>query len=266
MAAEIQKLGYQSLSRLAKGFLSVNVRVARRVFANAVLGLLVADWIASCHMCIDVKTFKYAKYPVEWINAQARRVYRKKDEGLHPDCTRHTKSHTTGCGGVKFLAGLSWGTNECPLAEHFEGRWNSVQFIAFIPILVAALWQCYPDGPAGGVWLVLFDNDPVFTSAASTAALAAHNIRRATFGPAGGVQRNWPPQFQDCHVIENMFGEADRRLRLSAPNGFESRAAFVTRVRNVLLNMDAAYVQALINSMPQRMAAVVANNGGMTKY
>jgi hypothetical protein len=263
VARAIQELGFRSLARRAKGVLTAPVRALRRAFAAAMLGFTVMWWVAHVHMSLDVVTFPFSRYPIQWGNSQRKRVYRRPGEGLAADCTCQTKKHTTGNPGVKVLGGLSWGSHECTLAHPFTGRWNSQNFIQMLPLVVAALWEAYPAGPpGGGPWLVLFDNDSVFKSQATLAALQAQNIQPATF--AGG--RGWPSQFQDCHIIENFFAECKKRLERSAPEGLETRVQFTARVVQVMLSVDAAYIRSLVESMPRRMAAVVQAGGAVTKY
>lgn len=263
VARAINSLGFRSVARRAKGVLTESARVLRLAFAVAMLPLTVAQWAAKVHFCIDVKTFQYSRYPTQWGNSTQRRVYRRAGESaLTHGLTRHSRSITTGCRGVKLLAGLSWGGAACSatLAAVFHSRWNSQTFIAMIPILVASLYEAYPSGPGpGGYWYVLMDNDPVFRAGAVVAALETNKIRRPDFGLP------WPANFQDCNIIENSFSECMRRLA-NAPPGLESRVQFESRVRSTFLGLESSYISSLVHSMPRRMLNVRNLNGAMTKY
>ena len=73
----------------------------------------------------------------------------------------------------------------------------------------------------------------------------------------------WPAQSPDLNIIEQVWSELERRLADRRPKNKEDLIAMATQEWD-LIPKEA--VQKLINSIPDRIAAVIRAKGGNTKY
>ena len=76
----------------------------------------------------------------------------------------------------------------------------------------------------------------------------------------GGV---WPAMSPDCNPVEHIWPYVLRDLE---GKEFPGREALWTALETSFGNIDPAVILNLFGSMARRMAAVIANNGGHTKY
>ncbi len=71
---------------------------------------------------------------------------------------------------------------------------------------------------------------------------------------------DWPSMTPDLNTIEHLWGILKRKV--------EKR--MVSKLRDVVMEewkrTPGATCEALVNSMPKRVKAVLENNGGHTKY
>ena len=73
----------------------------------------------------------------------------------------------------------------------------------------------------------------------------------------------WPAQSPDLNPIENVWAELNRRLRKRKCNSEEELFELLTKTWKEL---DAEYLQKLIESMPRRCAAVIKSKGFPIDY
>lgn len=99
----------------------------------------------------------------------------------------------------------------------------------------------------------MHDLASVHTSRLTAHWLESHNVE---------VMDDWPPKGPDMNPVENVWAELVRRTRNDATN----RDQLYENVHATFLELDDAYFDALIESMPRRMAKVVEARGGWTKY
>jgi len=72
----------------------------------------------------------------------------------------------------------------------------------------------------------------------------------------------WPPKSPDLNLIENIWAELKRRLKRS----YERREDLVEDIYNCWNSISVDFVQKLHMSMNDRILAVIAAEGGPTKY
>ncbi len=95
------------------------------------------------------------------------------------------------------------------------------------------------------------DNDPKNTSKTTTALLKKLMVK----------VMDWPSMSPDLNPIEHMWGK--RKVE-------ERKVSNIHQLRDVIMEewkrTPVATCEALVNSMPKRVKAVLENNGGHTKY
>lgn len=75
----------------------------------------------------------------------------------------------------------------------------------------------------------------------------------------------WPAQSPDLNPIENLWDELDRKVRKHKPLP-KNRDELWQILQEEWLNLDEKIYENLVNSMPQRIAAVISSKGNPTKY
>lgn len=99
------------------------------------------------------------------------------------------------------------------------------------------------------------DNDPKHTSQKAQACLEELGLEVL----------EWPPQFPDLNPIEQAWTYLERRLGKypTPPAGIEE---LWRRVQEEWQQIPVEFIRALIESMPQRVRAILRAKGAYTKY
>ena len=100
------------------------------------------------------------------------------------------------------------------------------------------------------------DNAPVHT---------AEDVKKWVLMNKIKVLKDWPSQSPDLNPIEHLWSELERRIR-SRPQAITKVAELETALQEVWDKISRSQVMALIESMPWRIEAVIANNRWPTKY
>lgn len=74
---------------------------------------------------------------------------------------------------------------------------------------------------------------------------------------------NWPAQSPDLNPIENLWDHVDREIR---KRNHSNCTELMEQIRTEWEQIPASYLVSLIDSMPKRLRAVIANKGFATKY
>ncbi|KAK3515066.1 hypothetical protein QTP70_006006 [Hemibagrus guttatus] len=97
------------------------------------------------------------------------------------------------------------------------------------------------------------DNDPKHTSKATSALLKKLRVR----------VMDWPSRSPDLNPIEHLWGILKRKVE-------ERKVSNIHQLRDVIMKkwkrIPVAAREALVNSMPKSVTAVLEYNGGHTKY
>ena len=97
------------------------------------------------------------------------------------------------------------------------------------------------------------DNDPKHTSKMTTALLKKLRVK----------VMDWPGRFPDLNPIEHLWGILKRKMEVR-------KVSNIHRLCDVIMEQwkrtPVATCEALVNSMPKRIKAVLENNSGHTKY
>lgn len=105
----------------------------------------------------------------------------------------------------------------------------------------------------GRGWQFQHDNDPKHTSAYVSKFLKKKQVRVI----------KWPSQSPDLNPIEHLWEELDRRIR---QREMSNRNQLLQCLEEEWKKIPLNRLNALVNSMPSRCAAVIKANGFATKY
>lgn len=102
-------------------------------------------------------------------------------------------------------------------------------------------------------WTFQQDNDPKHSS----------RLVAAWFQEQRVTTLQWPSQSPDLNPIENLWSELKRQLskRIST-----NKEHLWRNVQEIWSSIPVATCRNLISSMPRRMEALLANNGGYSDY
>lgn len=170
----------------------------------------------------------------------------------HPLTEKHFELTTKFPTRVMFWSCFSWnGTGRMHVVE---GNMDSAYYITHVieGRVIRQMLEWFPDG--SGVFQ--HDNAPSHTSRRTKACLDRHNLN----------VMNWPAQSPDLNPIENLWAIVKRRLK--DDNKTLSRSEITSSFIKIW-NRDEeiqATCKRLVESMPRRVASVIENRGGHTKY
>lgn len=136
-----------------------------------------------------------------------------------------------------------------------EGRFTSSSYCSILDdVMVPYLL----DGPfPEGDYVFQHDNSPIHSSRKVTSFLEERGINVL----------EWPPQSPDLNVIENVWGLLKSALAGRSLHGLSADNLWlVIKEEWEKLRRDTSLTAALYQSLPARMAAVMASSGDSTKY
>ncbi|KAH6926335.1 hypothetical protein HPB50_017323 [Hyalomma asiaticum] len=182
---------------------------------------------------------------------QRQRVWRPENSRYRPEYLQRVAA--SGLSAV-CVWGLVTKEGLGPLVR-IEDRYTSEGYCAILDdVMVPYLLN----GPfREGDYVLQQDNSPVHTS------------RRVTrfFEDRGINTLSWPPQSPDLNIIENVWGLLKTALARWSLHGLSADDLWgAIKEEWERLRSDSSLTAALYNSLPSRMAAVVAANGDATRY
>jgi hypothetical protein len=209
----------------------------RLAFANKYKDWTTEDWAKVIFS--DETTFQlYPDHPY-------MRVIRPLKEALNPEYLAHRMAHSPtvnlwGCFSAQGI-GQAW---------LFNGTVDGPRYVQILKEQLKPTWQSlFPDG----VWYFLQDNASPHTSIVAKTWLHNNGVNCIDF----------PPHSPDLNPIENLWADLKRRVESRHPT---DQAEMEAAVGEEYEATEQKYLLELVESMPKRLKACIANNGHRTAY
>ena len=173
-----------------------------------------------------------------------KHVWRRPGEEYKDKCVMPTVKH--GGGNV-----MVWGCmSAASIGELYfiEGKMNSNMYCEILQQSMIPSLQ-----KLGHREVFLHDNDPKHTSKTTTDLLKRLRVK----------VMDWPSMSPNLNLIEHLWGILKRKVVVR-------KVSNICQLRDVVMeewmSIPVAICEALVNSMPRRVNAVLDNDGGHTKY
>lgn len=242
----LKSLGYNHRIARRRPFLKKLDRKRRLQFAKRHAHLTVDDWKAyiwSDEMSIKIGMERTTQ---DWI-------WRKADEEFHPDCINY-KKRATGT-GMMFWGAFRWGKMG-PGVFFDLGEGKTVNSSVYRDQILTGPLKEFWEESFGDVEepIVMEDNAPVHKKVCIP-------VRQEL----GMRCHQHPPNSPDLNPIENIWGHMKDRIAKEY-----SHITSITTMKQVVMNMWMEFEDGrwdhLIESMPERIQAVIKAKGGSTSY
>jgi transposase len=125
-------------------------------------------------------------------------------------------------------------------------------YVDILKARLPAAPHLFPDG----VWMYLHDGDTKHTSK------LARNWMDANI-PSYIPKEHWPPNSPDLNIVEPLWAHVQNRVYARNPRTMDGLKRII---REEWMAIDPELLHRLVDSMPDRLAAVIAADGGPTKY
>jgi len=252
----LRDAGYRYYHSRKKGLLTKKDLQLRLRFARRIKRLLPQNfWQDGIGFYLDGAGFQHKYDPRDEARSTRTMAWRRRDEGLEPNCT--AKGSHVGSGGrvAKFMVAIAYGKGVI-LAEQYQERLNGAMFARFIQRHFEATFE-KGSNPRGKLFLQ--DGDPSQNSKKAKLSLETVGARKFAI----------PARSPDVNPIENVFNYVKMELRAQALNRNitqENFLQFSARVKETLENVPIAYVDKTIDSMNGRMELIIKSRGKRIKY
>ncbi len=174
-----------------------------------------------------------------------KRVWRREDQVRSTKTSVSYLQSSMGDGNVMVWGCMrAAGTGEL---QFIEGTMNANMYCDILKqSMIPFLWRL------GRRAVFQHDNDPKHTSKMTTALIKKLKVKM-----------DWPSKSPDLNPIEQLWGIFKWKVK-------EHKVFNIHQLRDVIIEewkkTPVATCEALVNSMPKRVKAVLENNGGHTKY
>ena len=253
---QLKSIGYQYLNTRQKGILTDDDRRKRTDFCKKCQQLVGDDlWIKAISFYYDGVNFYHKSNPFSDAVAPRAKVWRMPSEGLK--VTRKGKKEGNNGKKIRLFVAIAYGKGVIMCEQFPPGlTFNGVNYRQFVldHFPLALKKSANPKQK-----LILQDGDPVQKS--KQARLAYDEVRCSIF--------DIPARSPDLNPIENLFHNVRRELFKQAKEQRiekETYDEYAARVMETINNMPKDVIDRTIESLPDRIEAVVNTKGDRSKY
>jgi len=251
----LRKLGYGYTQCRRKGILLQEDLQKRLKFARKCQNVPNSLWKEGISFYLDGTSWVHKTNPNSHVRTARTRMWKKKGEGLHKDCTSKGKKEGTGGRTAKFMVAIAYGKGIIKCYQ-YQDHINGELFSEFIKQNFNHMFASSAN-PTGRLFLQ--DGDPSQNSAVARDAMDSVNCKLFKI----------PARSPDLNPIENIFHLVGKQLKSDACEKNitkETFVAFSNRVKQTMVNFPSEIIDKTIASMPKRVAMVIKNRGMRTKY
>ena len=212
-------------------------------------------WKDGIAFYLDGVGFQHKYNPYDEAQSTKTMAWRKRDEGLKPNCTTkgsHVRSREK---VAHFMVVIAY-MKAVILCGQYERRINGKKIANFVREHFEKIFERSAN-PTGKLFLQ--DGDPSQNSEKAKAALDTVGARLFSI----------PPRSPEMNPIENVFNYTKDKLRQQALEQnitFENIEEFSARVKHTLENMPIWYINKTISSMDNRISMVIKAGGKRIRY
>lgn len=190
----------------------------------------------------------FSSYLQLYGTAGATYVRRRKTEEYHPKCVVPTIKH----GGGSIMVWGCMGANGVGEIVVCEGHMNTEKYIEVLQsCLEASAIKIFEEDEPD--YYFQQDSAPCHVSKRAKNYFSEQNIRLL----------EWPSQSPDLNPIEHLWFELKKAVK---KHNIKNKNHLIQTVLEEWKKISPAVCANLVHSMPRRVAAVIANRGGPTKY
>lgn len=174
-----------------------------------------------------------------------RQVWRPVNQEFNPRYTIKTIKH--GGGNVMVWAAFSW-HGVGPIVK-IDSKMDKFLYKSILKDHMLP----FADDNLPLIWTFMHDNDPKHTSGLVKDWIIDEKIRML----------KWPAQSPDINPIENLWNDVENHVKSAKPKNLND---LWIEIQNGWKSITPDRCQKLVESLPRRLAAVLANKGFPTKY
>jgi transposase len=241
VARHLKQVGMKAVVKKKRPLLTAKHRKARLEFAEAHKDWTREDW--KCVIWSD-------ETKINRLGSDGRKwAWKKAGEGLSDRLVQGTLKF--GGGSVMVWGCMTW--EGVGMATKIDGKMDGDLYVAILEDELQGTLEYY--GKEVDEVIFQQDNDPKHTCKKAKAWFQDHGFK----------VMEWPAQSPDINPIEHLWGHLKRRLGEceSPPKGI---LELWERIEETWEGIPVETCQKLIESMPDRIAAVLKAKGGYTKY
>jgi transposase len=228
---------------IKKPFICARNQAKRLAFALKYQHLTVEDW--KHILWTDESTFEIGK------NTQQVRIWRSSSERYNTACI--TPSFKSGRTSVMVWGCFMWGKLGPLVILSKDQRFDSKKYVNILEEHLLDFWMEQSEE----IGYVVFqeDNSPIHTSKLAKQWRESMDIQSL----------QWPPNSPDLNPIEHIWYILKTTIQKMEPRPMTIPST-IAAIRKAWNKLDVNILNNLVESMPDRLAAVIQAKGGNTKY
>lgn len=220
-----------------KWFMNERHASLRKRWAELMLQTRASEWkrVLWC----DEKTFRLGVYGVEWVTRQQGEALEKKNLAVNDRYAGKVQVSVS-------ISALGQGAMSIFEENMDAKKYESILHDFHLPAARQMFGVARP-------WYLVHDNDRKHTAKLVKQFLARQHVRVLP----------WPAKSPDINVVENLWSVMTTKVHDLSPSTVEELKAALLQAWQ---SIDVEYLSTLVQSVPERLQAVIAADGWQTKY